>query len=57
MALFNECTQPCVHIVLDMADIVRDGDLSIIADTRLFTNDILISWQIAAQRGETSLFL
>jgi hypothetical protein len=29
MALFNECTQSCVHIVLDMADIVRDGDLSL----------------------------
>ena len=28
MALFNECTQSCAHIVLDMADIVRDGDLS-----------------------------
>ena len=26
MALFNECTQWCAHIVLDMADIVRDGD-------------------------------
>jgi hypothetical protein len=28
MALFNECTQWCAHIVLDMADIVRDGDIS-----------------------------
>ncbi len=28
MALFNECTQLCAHILLDMADIVRDGDLS-----------------------------
>ena len=28
MALFNECTQWCAHIVPDMADIVRDGDLS-----------------------------
>ena len=25
MALFNECTQSCARIVLDMADIVRDG--------------------------------
>jgi hypothetical protein len=28
MALFNECTQLCAHILLDMADIVRDGDFS-----------------------------
>jgi hypothetical protein len=28
IALFNECTQLCARIVLDMADIVRDGDLS-----------------------------
>ena len=28
MALFNECMQSCVHIVLDTADIVRDGDVS-----------------------------
>jgi hypothetical protein len=28
MALFNECGQSCAHIVLDIADIVRDGDLS-----------------------------
>ena len=28
MALFNECTQWCAHIVLDMADIVRDGDFA-----------------------------
>jgi len=28
MALFNECMQSCAHIVLDTADIVRDGDLS-----------------------------
>jgi hypothetical protein len=26
MALFYECMQWCAHIVLDMADIVRDGD-------------------------------
>ena len=26
MALFNECMQSCAHIVLDTADIVRDGD-------------------------------
>ena len=25
MALFNECTQSCARIVLDLADIVRDG--------------------------------
>jgi len=28
MALFNECMQWCAHIVLDTADIVRDGDIS-----------------------------
>jgi hypothetical protein len=28
MALFNECTQSSAHIVLDTADIVRDGDFS-----------------------------
>ena len=28
MALFYECMQQCAHIVLDMADIVRDGDLT-----------------------------
>jgi hypothetical protein len=28
MALFNECMQWCAQIVLDMADIVRDGDFS-----------------------------
>jgi hypothetical protein len=28
MALFNECMQSCAHIVLDTADIVRDGDIS-----------------------------
>jgi hypothetical protein len=28
MALFHECMQSCVHILLDTADIVRDGDLS-----------------------------
>ena len=28
MALFNECMQSCAHIVLDTADIVRDGDFS-----------------------------
>jgi hypothetical protein len=27
MALFNECTQSCAHIVLDMADIVREAIL------------------------------
>jgi hypothetical protein len=27
MALFNECMQSCAHIVLDTADIVRDGDI------------------------------
>ena len=30
MALFNECMQSCAHIVLDTADIVRDGDFSIV---------------------------
>jgi hypothetical protein len=28
MALFSECTQSCVHMVLDIADIVRDGDVT-----------------------------
>jgi hypothetical protein len=28
MALFNECMQSCAHIVLDTADIVRDGDFT-----------------------------
>ena len=28
MALFFECTQESARIVLDTADIVRDGDLS-----------------------------
>ena len=28
MALFNECMQSCAHIVLDTADIVRDGDFA-----------------------------
>ena len=27
MALLNECMQSCAHIVLDTADVVRDGDL------------------------------
>ena len=28
MALFNECMQSCALIVLDTADIVRDGDVT-----------------------------
>ena len=28
MALFYECMERCAHIVLDIADIVRDGDVS-----------------------------
>ena len=28
MALFNECTQSSAHVVLDTADIVRDGDFA-----------------------------
>jgi len=28
MALFNECMQSCAHIVLDIADIVREGDFA-----------------------------
>ena len=28
MALFNEYMQSCAHMVLDIADIVRDGDLT-----------------------------
>ena len=28
MVLFNEYMQSCAHIVLDTADIVRDGDVS-----------------------------
>jgi hypothetical protein len=35
MALFNECMQSCAHIVLDTADIVRDGDLSPSIETSL----------------------
>ena len=36
MALFNECMQSCALIVLDTADIVRDGDFStVILDSRL----------------------
>ena len=35
MALFNECTQWCAHIVLDMADIVRDGDISSVDHAKL----------------------
>jgi hypothetical protein len=29
MALLNECMQWCAHIVLDTADMVRDGDFSL----------------------------
>jgi hypothetical protein len=36
MALFNECTQWCAHIVLDMADIVRDGDIATIDQSARF---------------------
>jgi len=28
MALFYECMERCAHIVLDIADIVRDGDVT-----------------------------
>ena len=28
MALFYECMERCAHIVLDIADIVRDGDFA-----------------------------
>ncbi len=28
MALFNECMQSCAHIVLDIADVVRKGDIT-----------------------------
>ena len=28
MALFYECMERCAHIVLDIADIVRDGDFT-----------------------------
>jgi hypothetical protein len=28
MALFSECTQSCVHMVLDIADTVRDRDVT-----------------------------
>ena len=28
MALFYECMERCAHIVLDIADVVRDGDFS-----------------------------
>jgi hypothetical protein len=40
MALFHECIRSCAHIVLDFADIVRDGDLS-------SSNDELFSFPIA----------
>ena len=36
MALFNECTQSCAHIVLDTADIVRDGDFSTVGPRRFW---------------------
>jgi len=36
MALFYECMERCAHIVLDIADIVRDGDLTPTIVTRLF---------------------
>ena len=35
MALFNECRQSCAHIVLDTADIVRDGDFSTVTQKSL----------------------
>ncbi len=28
MALLHECREKCTYIVLDIADIVRDGDLT-----------------------------
>jgi len=31
MVLFSECTQWCVHMMLDTADIVRDGDVTTVA--------------------------
>jgi hypothetical protein len=34
MALFNECTQLCAHILLDTADIVRDATFSSIDERR-----------------------
>ena len=35
MALFNECTQSCARIVLDMAGIVRDGDVSTVQSSAM----------------------
>ena len=32
MALFSECTQSCVHMVLDIAGIVRDRDVTPITE-------------------------
>src|SRR5437899_11895532 len=54
MALFNECTQSCARIVLDMADIVRDGDFATgtVANRllgRLVLLAILVAWTIALQ--------
>jgi hypothetical protein len=34
MALFHECMQSCAHIVLDTADIVRDGDFTTVTHRR-----------------------
>ncbi|MGB8060560.1 MAG: hypothetical protein WCF26_01530, partial [Candidatus Sulfotelmatobacter sp.] len=33
MAFFHECTQWCARIVLDSADIVRDGDIATVSNS------------------------
>jgi hypothetical protein len=48
MALFNECMQWCAHIVLDTADIVRDGDFSPIAWNRAGSKTFLTGFFLIA---------
>ena len=46
MALFSECMESCTQIVLDTADIVRDGDFSPI--------DLAIRWFVPRQKRRTT---
>ena len=48
MALFNECMQWCAYIVLDIADIVRDGDVS----TAILENGSIAVCQVVPAGGE-----
>jgi hypothetical protein len=48
MALFNECMQSCALIVLDTADIVRDGDFS--TTTKNHPNPIALITQAWSMR-------